>query len=116
MTIQSEQTPGLLLQQATMLERRAIRKIQRRILPFISLLYFIAFLDRANVAYSRLTMAPELGFSEWVFGLGAGLFFVGYVLLEIPGALIVEKYGARRWTARILVTWGICTICLGFIQ
>jgi MFS transporter, ACS family, tartrate transporter len=93
-----------------------MQKVRRRILLFISLLYFIAFLDRANVAYSRLTMAPELGFSEWVFGLGAGLFFLGYVILEIPGALIVEKYGARRWTARILVTWGMCTICLGFIQ
>jgi ACS family tartrate transporter-like MFS transporter len=93
-----------------------MRKIRRRVLPYISLLYFTALLDRANVAYGRLTMAPDLGFSEWVFGLGAGLFFLGYVLLEIPGALIVERYGARRWTARILVTWGVCTICLGFIH
>lgn len=100
----------------SVVERSVMQKIRRRILLFISLLYFTAFLDRANVAYARLTMAPELGFSEWVFGLGAGLFFLGYVLLEIPGALIVERYGARRWTARILVTWGICTICLGFIQ
>lgn len=97
-------------------ERATMRKVRRRVLPFISLLYFIAFLDRANVAYGRLTMAPDLGFSEWVFGFGAGLFFLGYVLLEIPGALIVEGYGARRWTARILVSWGICTICLGFIH
>jgi MFS transporter, ACS family, tartrate transporter len=98
------------------IERAAMRKIHRRLLSFISLLYFTAFLDRANVAYGHMTMALDLGFSEWVFGLGAGLFFLGYVLLEIPGALIVEKYGARRWTARILVTWGICTIALGFIQ
>ena len=104
------------LAEATALERTTMRKIRLRILPFVSLLYFTAFLDRANVAYGRLTMAPDLGFSEWVFGLGAGLFFLGYVLLEIPGALIVQKYGARRWTTRILVTWGICTICLGFIH
>ena len=106
----------LALDQTMKLEHGTMRKIRRRVLPFVSLMYFTAFLDRANVAYGRLTMAPDLGFSEWVFGLGAGLFFLGYVLLEIPGAIIVQKYGARRWTARILVTWGICTICLGFIH
>src|ERR1035437_9117200 len=104
------------LAETTEVELGTMRKIRRRVLPYISLLYFTAFLDRANVAYGRLTMAPDLGFSEWVFGLGAGLFFLGYVLLEIPGALIVERYGARRWTARILVSWGVCTICLGFIH
>jgi MFS transporter, ACS family, tartrate transporter len=93
-----------------------MRKIRLRILPFLSSLYFIAFLDRANVAYVKLTMAQDLGFSEWVYGFGAGLFFVGYLLLEIPGALIVQRWGVRRWTARILLTWGLCAVSLSFIQ
>jgi ACS family tartrate transporter-like MFS transporter len=97
-------------------EESAMRKIRLRILPFLSALYFIAFLDRANVAYAKLTMAQDLGFSEWVYGFGAGLFFVGYLLLEIPGALIVQRWGVRRWTARILLTWGLCAIGLSFVQ
>jgi ACS family tartrate transporter-like MFS transporter len=97
-------------------EESAMRKIRRRILPFLSTIYFIAFLDRANVAYAKLTMAQDLGFSEWVYGFGAGLFFVGYLLLEIPGALIVQRWGLRRWTARILLTWGLCAISLSLVH
>ena len=95
---------------------RTIRKIRRHILPLVFLLYVVAFLDRANVAYAKLTMSPELGFSEAVYGFGAGLFFVGYFLLEIPGALIVQRWGARRWIARILFTWGLCTALVGLVH
>src|SRR5215470_1462070 len=98
------------------LEQRTMKKIRRRILPWVFLLYVIAFLDRANVAFAKLTMSGDLGFSEAVYGLGAGLFFLGYFLLEIPGALIVQKFGARRWTARIMTTWGICTILVGLVH
>jgi ACS family tartrate transporter-like MFS transporter len=91
-------------------------KVGRRVLPLVFLLYVVAFLDRANVAYAKLTMTVDLGFSEAVYGFGAGVFFAGYLLLEIPGALIVEKWGARRWIARILVSWGICTIIVGFVH
>ena len=94
----------------------ARRKIARRILPFVFLLYVTAYLDRANVAYANLPMRAALGFSEAVFGLGAGIFFLGYFLLEIPGALIVERWSARRWLARILVSWGCCTILVGLVR
>ncbi|HVX67781.1 MAG TPA: MFS transporter, partial [Bryobacteraceae bacterium] len=95
---------------------QARRKIARRVLPFIFLLYIVAYLDRANVAYAGLPMRAALGFSEAVFGFGAGVFFIGYFLLEIPGALIVERWSARRWLARILVTWGICTCLVGLVR
>jgi ACS family tartrate transporter-like MFS transporter len=92
------------------------RKIAWRILPFIFTLYIIASLDRANVAYAKLTMMADQGFSEAVFGFGAGIFFAGYLLFEIPGALIVERWSARRWFARILITWGLCAVLVGFIR
>ena len=95
---------------------RTRRKIARRLLPFLCLLYFSAYLDRANVAFAKLTMTADLHFSEAVYGFGAGIFFIGYLLLEIPGALIVERWGARRWFARILVSWGLCTILVGFVK
>jgi ACS family tartrate transporter-like MFS transporter len=94
-------------------ETRAMKKIMARILPLVFLLYIIAFLDRANVAYAKLTMSSDLGFSEAVYGLGAGLFFAGYVLFEVPGALIVQRWGARLWMTRIMITWGLCTILVG---
>lgn len=98
------------------LEQIAIRKASLRILPLVFVIYLVAFLDRANVAYAKLTMSGDLGFSERVYGFGAGLFFIGYLVLEVPGALIVQRWGARRWIARILATWGICTALVGFIH
>jgi len=85
-------------------------------LPFVFILYIISYLDRANIAFAKLSMTAELGFSEAVFGFGAGIFFLGYLLLEIPGALIVERWSARKWIARILISWGLCAALLGFIQ
>lgn len=93
-----------------------MRKIGLRILPILFTLYAIAYLDRANIAFAKLTMAADLGFSEAVYGFGAGVFFIGYLLLEIPGALIVQKWGGRRWFTRILVSWGLCTVLVGFVQ
>jgi ACS family tartrate transporter-like MFS transporter len=95
---------------------QARRKIAFRILPFVFLLYIIAYLDRANVAFAKVPMSADLGFSEAVFGFGAGIFFLGYFLLEIPGALIVEHWSARRWIARILISWGFCTILVGLVR
>ena len=91
-------------------------KVARRILPYFFLLFIVAYLDRANVAFAKLSMAPDLGFSEAVYGLGAGIFFLGYFLLEIPGALIVERWSARLWISRILITWGLCTILVSFVK
>lgn len=98
------------------IEKRAMKKIGARIIPLVFLLYIVAVIDRANIAYAKLTMTADLGFSEAVYGLGAGLFFVGYFVLEIPGALIVHYWGARWWIARILVTWGIFTILVGLVR
>ncbi|HEY2116725.1 MAG TPA: MFS transporter [Candidatus Angelobacter sp.] len=96
--------------------RRARRRIARRLLPFLFMLYVIAFLDRMNVGAAALQMPHDLGFSESVIGFGAGVFFLGYLLLEIPGALIVERWSARRWIARIMISWGVMTIFMAFIH
>ncbi len=101
---------------APAIERSARRRIAIRLLPFLWWLYVIAFLDRVNVAYAALEMSHNLGFSDRVFGLGAGIFFIGYLLLEIPGALIVERWSARLWIARIMITWGIITVLVGFVH
>jgi ACS family tartrate transporter-like MFS transporter len=79
-------------------------------------MYIICYVDRVNVSFANLRMSVDLGFSDRIFGFGAGIFFVGYVLFEIPGAVIVERWSARKWMARIMVTWGMVTILTGFIQ
>jgi ACS family tartrate transporter-like MFS transporter len=97
-------------------EQSARRRIARRLLPFLWILYVIAFLDRVNVAYAALEMTHDLGFSDRVFGLGAGIFFLGYVLPEIPGAVLVERWSARRWISRIMISWGIITALVGLVH
>jgi ACS family tartrate transporter-like MFS transporter len=94
----------------------ARKRIAWRILPFLFLLYIIAFLDRMNVGAAALQMPADLGFDDRVVGLGAGMFFIGYLVLEIPGALIAERWSARRWIARIMISWGILTVLMAFIR
>jgi sugar phosphate permease len=96
--------------------RRARRRAAQRLLPFVFLLYLICYIDRANLSFANLRMSVDLGFSDRIYGLGAGLFFIGYLLFEIPGAVIVERWSARKWIARIMITWGIVTILTGFIR
>jgi ACS family tartrate transporter-like MFS transporter len=96
--------------------QRARRRIARRVMPFLFVLYVVNFLDRMNVGAAALQMPKDLGFSDRVVGLGAGIFFLGYFLLEIPGALIAERWSARRWIARIMISWGIATVLLAFIH
>jgi MFS transporter, ACS family, tartrate transporter len=86
------------------------------VLPFLFVLYVIAFLDRMNVGAAALQMPRDWGLSDRSFGVGAGIFFFGYFLLEIPGALIAERWSARRWIARIMISWGILTVLLAFIH
>lgn len=95
---------------------RARRRIMRRIMPYAFLLYIVAFLDRVNVGYAALKMKGDLGFTDDVLGFGAGIFFIGYFGLEIPGSILVEKWSARGWIARIMVSWGVLAIATGFIQ
>jgi MFS family permease len=97
------------------LERETIRRVAWRLLPVLMLGYFCAYLDRVNVGMAAPTMNHQLGFSNAVFGFGAGLFFFGYFLAEIPSNLLLNKFGARRWIARILITWGIISGLTAFV-
>src|SRR5260370_22811140 len=92
------------------------RKVQWRILPLVILIYLAAYLDRANVGLPTRRMAHDIQFSEEVCGLGIGIFFIGYLMLEIPGALLVERWSARKWFARILITWGFVSAATAFVQ
>ncbi|MBV8625786.1 MAG: MFS transporter, partial [Herbaspirillum sp.] len=92
------------------------KKVFWRIMPFLMLCYVIAYLDRVNVGFAKLQMSQDLGFSETVFGLGAGLFFIGYFLFEVPSNILMHKVGARIWIARIMITWGILSAVFMFVQ
>jgi MFS family permease len=98
------------------LERQTMGKVGRRLIPFLMLCYFFCFLDRVNVGFAALDMNKDLGFSPSVFGFGAGILFVAYMLFEAPSNLVLVKVGARRWIARIMVTWGIMACAMAFIQ
>ena len=97
------------------LERTTMRRVTLRLLPFLMVCYFFALLDRVNVGFAALQMNKDLGLSAAVFGLGSSLFFVGYFLLEVPSNLALEKFGARRWIARIMITWGLISACMAFV-
>ena len=84
-----------------------MRRVAVRIVPFLMVCYFISFLDRVNLGFAALQMVRDLHFSATVFGLGGGIFFVSYFLFEVPSNLLLEKVGARRWIARIMITWGL---------
>ncbi len=98
------------------IERSAITKLSLRILPLIFLSYMVAVMDRANISYASVQMNASLGFSAAVYGLGAGMFFVGYSLFEIPSNLLLVRFGARRWIARIMLTWGLISGLMVFVQ
>jgi len=95
---------------------RARRRIAYRLLPFVFLVYVVNYIDRVNVSFANLRMSADLGFNDKVYGLGVGMFYVTYVLFEIPGAVIVERWSARKWIARIMISWGIVTALTGFIH
>ena len=101
---------------ASTLERQTMAKVYLRLLPFCFVLYFICYLDRANIGFAALTMNKDLGLSAYIYGLGAGAFFWGYFILEVPSNLILEKIGARRWIGRIMISWGIVSGAFAFTQ
>ncbi|ONH81404.1 MFS transporter [Roseomonas mucosa] len=92
------------------------RKVAFRIMPLLMLCYVVAYLDRVNVGFAKLQMSQELGFSETVFGLGAGIFFLGYFFFEVPSNIILHRVGARVWMARIMITWGILSALFMFVE
>jgi ACS family tartrate transporter-like MFS transporter len=97
------------------MEARVISKVSRRIVPFVALCYFLCYLDRVNVGFAALEMNKDLGFTATMFGWGAGIFFFGYFFFEVPSNLALERFGARLWIARIMVTWGVLSACMALI-
>lgn len=95
-------------------EKQLIAKITWRLMPFLGFLYLIAYIDRQNVSFAKLDMVDALGLSEYAYGLGASLFFIGYFLFEVPSNLFLNRFGASKWFARIMVSWGIITIALAY--
>lgn len=98
------------------IEKRTLRKISWRIVPFIMILYLIAYIDRVNIGFAAITMKEDLGFTASILGFGAGIFFLGYFLFEVPSNIILHKVGARIWIARVMVTWGIIAGGMAFVE
>jgi MFS family permease len=97
-------------------EKQLISKITWRLMPFLGILYLIAYIDRQNVSYAKLDMVGALGMSEYAYGLGASLFFIGYFIFEVPSNLLLDRFGASKWFARILISWGAVTVALAYTQ
>jgi MFS transporter, ACS family, tartrate transporter len=97
------------------LGERTLRRVRWRLLPFLGLLYVVSYLDRVNVSFAKLTMNAAIGIDDATYALGAGIFFIGYFLFEVPSNLILERVGARRWIARIMVTWGVISAATAFV-
>jgi MFS transporter, ACS family, tartrate transporter len=98
------------------LQTRTMRKVAARLIPVLLVLYVIAYLDRVNVTFAQDKLQEDLGFSSAVYGFGAGVFFIGYFFLEVPSNLALHRFGARKWMARIMITWGIISACTMFVQ
>lgn len=96
--------------------RRARGRVALRLLPFVFLIYIVNYIDRVNISFANLRMSADLGLSDSAYGLGVGIFYTTYVLFEIPGAIIAERWSARKWIARIMVSWGLITILTGFVH
>jgi len=101
---------------ATEIERVTMARVTKRLLPFLLLLYIISWLDRVNVGFAKLQMNSDLGLSETAYGLGAGIFFIAYAVCEIPSNFLLVRFGARLWIARIMITWGLISAGMMFVQ
>src|SRR3954467_11248522 len=97
-------------------QRQVTRKVVTRLMPALLALYVIAYLDRVNVTFAQDRLEEDLNFSGAVYGFGAGIFFIGYFLLEVPSNLALHRFGARKWMARIMITWGLISACTMFVQ
>jgi len=109
-------TTGVTKAQPNDVGHRARRRVAYRLLPFVFFIYIVNYIDRVNVSFANLRMSADLGFSDRAYGLGVAMFYVTYVLFEIPGAIIVERWSARKWIARIMISWGAITILTGFVH
>ncbi len=93
----------------------ASRKVSHRLIPFLILCYFVSYLDRVNIGFAALTMNADLGIGPQAFGFTAGIFFLGYCLFEVPSNVMLAKFGARIWIARIMITWGLVSMAMAFV-
>ena len=109
-------TPPRASEAAPELGRATLTKVGRRLLPFLLLLYVVAWLDRVNIGFAALQMNADLGLSAAVYGFGAGVFFIGYALFEVPSNLILARVGARLWIARIMITWGVLSVAMMYVS
>ena len=98
------------------LENRTLRRVTLRLIPFLVLCYFVAYLDRVNVGFAKLTMSQDIGLTEASYGFGAGIFFIAYFVFEVPSNLFLERFGARTWIARIMVTWGLVAAAMALVS
>ena len=98
------------------LEKKTYRKVDLRLLPFLFFCYILAYLDRVNVGFAKLQMLKDLSLSDAAFATGAGIFFIGYFFFEVPSNVLLKKYGARMWIARIMISWGIVSACMIFVK
>jgi MFS transporter, ACS family, tartrate transporter len=112
----SHRSAALAVAELSDIGKRARRRIAYRLLPFVFLMYVVNYIDRVNVSFANLRMSADLGFSDRVYGLGVGMFYLTYVLFEIPGAVIAERWSARKWIARIMISWGIVTALTGLVH
>ena len=101
---------------ASAIARTAVTKMWLRILPLLGLGYLVAYMDRVNISFAALQMNADLGFSATIYGLGGGLFFLAYAIFEVPSSLLLSRFGARRWIARIMITWGLLAAGMMFVR
>src|ERR1700690_3412776 len=97
-------------------ETKTYHKVDLRVIPFLFLCYILAYLDRVNVGFAKLQMVKDLSLSDAAFATGAGIFFIGYFFFEVPSNILLKKYGARAWIARIMISWGIISACMIFVH
>jgi len=115
--METAQTAGIVSASAdTAQEQRIVGMLTRKLIPFLALIYVVAYIDRSVVGFAKLQMNAAVGIGDAAYGLGAGLFFIGYFLCEVPSNLALDRFGARRWFARILVTWGVITMAMALVS
>src|SRR5580693_4323325 len=98
-----------------MSEERTYQQLTRRLIPFLMLCYVIAYIDRINVGFAKLQMSADLGFSETAYGVGAGIFFLGYILFPVPSNLLMCRVGASQWIGSLMIVWGLISAAAAFV-
>src|ERR1700675_2914997 len=107
--------PAISASPSALAEAAAYAKVTWRLIPFLFVCYIVSWLDRVNIGFAKLQMQSDLKFSDTVYGLGAGIFFIGYFIFEVPSNIVLHRAGARRWIARIMISWGVLASAMMFV-